>query len=66
MLKEAEKLLQEALKLVSDISPKRGTSLYNIDTTLVLLLTSRLRMTEQRVKDARQLCVKALRVLAEA
>lgn len=67
-LSEAEQPLLEALKLMRDVTPRGGatTSSNIVDSVLVLLLLSNLRMSSNRVKEARVLCVKALRILAEA
>ena len=64
---DAEKALLRALKLMGDSSQKCGTASSSIiDRVLVLLLLSNLKLATNRIKDARLLCVKALRILAEA
>lgn len=57
---------REFLKVMGDIGSKHGTSPNNIVVPGRVLLISSPHMTEQLVKDARRLCVKAMGVLAEA
>lgn len=65
---EAEKPLLQALKLMGDVAPKCATTPSSgiVDSVLVLLLLSNLRLSSNRIRDARVLCVKALKILAEA
>ncbi|KAI0566234.1 hypothetical protein FGB62_11g369 [Gracilaria domingensis] len=64
---QAEKPLLQALKLMGDLTPNCGTPASAIvDSVLVLLLLSNLRLNKNRIRDARLLCVKALRILADA
>lgn len=64
---DAEKPLLQALKLMGDVQPKCSTPSSNIVySVLVLLLLSNLRLSAKRIKEARVLCVKALKILAEA
>ncbi|CAN8068232.1 unnamed protein product, partial [Agarophyton chilense] len=64
---QAEQPLLQALKLMGNLTPNCGTPASAIiDSVLVLLLLSNLRLNKNRIKDARVLCVKALRILADA
>lgn len=65
---DAEKPLLQALKLMGDVKPRcRNSASSNVvDSVLVLLLLSNLRLAAGRIRDARILCVKALKILAEA
>lgn len=62
-MKEAEVPLLKALKLFGDLKPNSGTI---VDSVLVLLLLSNLRLAADRIKEARVTCIKALCILAEA
>lgn len=65
--RDAEKPLLQALKLMGDLTPNCGTPASAIvNSVLVLLLLSNVRLNQNRIKDARILCVKALRILADA
>lgn len=65
-MEEAERPLLEALTLMGDSPKSDASSASIVDSVLVLLLLSNLRLTAGRVRDARVLCVKALKILAEA
>lgn len=65
-MKEAETPLLKALKLMGDLKPNRANSSTIVDSVLVLLLLSNLRLANDRIREARENCVKALRILAEA
>lgn len=65
-MKEAELPLLKALKLMGDLKPNSGNSSTIVDSVLVLLLLSNLRLATDRIREARENCVKALRILAEA
>lgn len=64
---DAEAPLLRALGLMGKVSPRCGTPATGIvDSVLILLLLSNLRLKANRIRDARKLCVKALHILAEA
>lgn len=65
-MSDAEEPLLKALKLMGDLKPTAGNSSMVIDSVLVLLLLSNLRLAADRIREARTTCIKALRILAEA
>lgn len=77
-LHEAEAALLKALNLMGGDDENGTDSTYYavsgggggkarvVDSVLVLLLLSNVRMSKRRVREARTLCVKALRILAAA
>ncbi len=78
-LQEAEKALLKALNLMGGDDENGTDSTYYamggggtggkgrvVDSVLVLLLLSNVRMSKRRIREARTLCVKALRILAAA
>lgn len=63
-LNEAEEPLQEALRLMGEVERRCSPPTSGIvDSVLVLLLLSNLRMNQSNHKEARQLCIKALKIL---
>lgn len=69
-IEAAEEPLVRALKLMGDAAPavprcsKPSSGI--VDSVLVLLLLSNLRLSHKRIRDARLLCVKAMKILVEA